>query len=153
MKKMEFVSTRVAAGVALSFALLFTLSPGAKADTPLEKSFEILEKAFNKLRAGLKAPVEADKDKYVALATIMKTETQVCMGLEPKMKLTLPPDQQEAFLTNYRADMVKFDANVDKLLETLKAGDWNGALAVVELLRHDKGHGHKTYRVKDYKKG
>ncbi|MFZ4680930.1 MAG: hypothetical protein ACOYMS_00375 [Terrimicrobiaceae bacterium] len=131
-------------------ALVF-LVPQIRADTPMEKSWERLEKAFHKLRDRLKDPKDSNKETYVKLGAIIKEETLICMELDPKMLKNVPPAEQETFLQNYRRDMAAFDADVDKLNAALQAGQLVEAQNVITLLGKAKKEGHKAYREKDTK--
>lgn len=117
----------------------------------MDKSWEKLEKAFNKLRDGLKDPKDSEKETYVKLGGIIKTETTEVMKLDPKMLKNVPEADRETFLTNFRKDMTTFDGEVDKLNVALAAGQWAEAQSVIQVLAQAKKDGHKAYRQKEKK--
>ncbi len=102
--------------------LILPFPQTSRADTPMEKSWERLEKAFNKLRDGMKDPKDSQKQIYIKLGVIMREEAEVCLKLDPKMLKNVPAADQPAFLDAYRADMTTFIADIDKLNVALEAG-------------------------------
>jgi len=124
------------------------MAPAARADTPMEKAWERLEKAFNKLRDGLKDPQDSSKSTYLKLGAIIKEETKITMALDPKMLKNVPAPEQEVFRQSYRRDMAAFDGNVDKLNAALAAGEWVEAQNVMSALAQAKKEGHKAFREK-----
>lgn len=149
-----FPSTRIISLLACMATILAGLifsMPAAQAETPMDKAWEKLEKAFNKLRDGLKDPKDTDKETYQKLGAIIKTETTAAMKFEPKMLKNVPEAERETFLANFRKDMATFDGEVDKLNAALDAGQWAEAQKAVQVLGQAKKDGHKAYRQKENK--
>ena len=140
----------LACTVAILTGLILS-APAVRAETPMDKAWEKLEKAFNKLRDGLKDPKDADKEAYQKLGAIIKAETTEAMKFEPKMLKNVPEADRETFLANFRKDMETFDGQVDKLNAALDAGQWEEAQKVIQVLTQAKKDGHKAYRQKEKK--
>jgi soluble cytochrome b562 len=130
------------------FCLLAVLSV-ANADTPLELSMQRMGKAYKQLSLDLKAPVDASKPDYLALATTMKTEATTSEGLVPKKAAELPADQQAAMVDAYKKSMDKLSATIDTLTTAIQASQWDAANKIMADLKQQMFAGHKEFRKKD----
>jgi cytochrome c556 len=124
-------------------------TPAPEGDTPLELTMKNIVKASKELTKDLKTPVDTDKDKYLALATTLKTEAAKAHDLVPKKAADLPADQKDAFVAAYQKDMDTFGQTVDTLSQAIKDGKWDDAQKALATLKQEEASGHKAYRKKD----
>lgn len=133
------------------FLLLFTcmsalLLPGVvRAGTEMDRAFGRLERDYKKLREGLKAPSEADRDLYVKKTGEMLVEARRAREMEPEMLPHVPETERAEFLEKFRRDMDTFIVNLGKLEEALKNSQWDEARLQMEALWQNKKDGHKAY--------
>ncbi len=144
--------TKLAATTFLCLLSLSTLSV-ARADTPLELTMKQVAKAFHQLTLDLKAPQDADKADYVALATSIKTNSQKAQELIPQKAAALPPDQQAKMVADYKKSMDDLDKAVDVLIADLQAGQWDAASKQLAVLKSQEDTGHKAFRVDKHHQG
>jgi len=137
--------TKIALSTLVCLLSLATFSI-ARAETPLETSMKHIAKAYHQLVTDLKAPQDASKADYVALATTMKTEAQTARGLVPKKAADLPADQQATMVTAYQKSMDDFSAAIDVLIQDLQAGQWDAANKQLAALKMQEDDGHKKFR-------
>ena len=129
----------------------FALLSAQGADTPLEVSMKHIAKAYHQLTLDLKAPQDASKADYVALATTMKTEAQTARGLVPKKAAELPADQQATMVTDYQKSIDDFSAAIDVLIGDLQASQWDAANKQLATLKMQEDDGHKKFRKEEKK--
>jgi soluble cytochrome b562 len=127
--------------------LAITSLSRVNADTPLENSMKRLAKAYHQLSLDLKAPVDASKADYVALAATMKTEALKGKDLVPKKVATIPADQQAAMVAAYQKSMDDLSATIDTLSTALQAGLWDDARKAMDQLHLQENQGHKEFRM------
>ena len=140
----------------LPTALLCLIAPMAAFaadDSPseLDDTMEQLNTAYRKLTRQVSNPAR-NADSLQAVATVRERAIEA-MKMEPKKKADVPAAQQAKFVTDFRAKMKDFLAEVDKLEASLKAGKNDEAASVLKSLKQFQEDGHKEFkRGKDDKK-
>ena len=102
--------------------------------------------AFRGLRTAMEAPVDADKDKYVALADKLRAASVASKEHEPEKTREIPDDKRAEFLAGYRQSMDDLIALIDQLKTQLAAGDWDAARKQIQLINQSQRDGHKEFR-------
>ena len=106
--------------------------------------------AYKELASDLQSPQDAEKADYLTLAATIKEAADQSGAFDPKAIQVLPPEQQAAFVADYKKALVAFDAKVDVLTQALTAGDWPAARQAMEGLKEAMKAGHHTYmKAKD----
>lgn len=116
------------------------------ADSPLESKMDKMRRAFRELRTAMEAPVDADKDKYVAMADQLRAASVAAKEYEPGKTSEIPQDKRAAFLAGYRQSMDDLIALIDQLKTKLAAADWDGARDQIKLVNQAQRDGHKEFR-------
>ena len=134
-------------------ASLFLLCAGAhvQAETPMDRAWEKLEKAFKKLKDGLQEPKDSQKTTYQALVETMLAESARIREMSPQMTKTLPPDQQAAFLEEFKKEMDEFAGHLNALKAAVDGSQWETARQEMSALGSTKKPAHKKFRVENYK--
>lgn len=134
--------------VLASCALLLFCAPCPElhADSPLEKKMNQMRKSFRELKKAMVAPVEADKQKYLAWVADLKSATEASKALDPEKASHVPADQKGAFLEGYRNKMDELADEVDSLGKAIEAGKWDEAKALVGQINQVQREGHQKYR-------
>jgi len=112
-----------------------------------------IAKAYHQLVLDLKAPQDASKADYVALAATMKTEAQKARGLVPKKAAELPADQQAKMVASFQKGIDDLSAGIDVLSQDLQAGQWDAANKQIGTLKMQEDDGHKAFRKKEKEGG
>ena len=129
-----------------SLLSLLVLSPCLHADSPLENKMNQMRKSFRELKKAMAAPVEADKQKYLAWVADLKSATEASKALEPEKTSNIPADQKTAFLEGYKNKMDELVDEIDSLGKAIGAGKWNEAKAIVSQINQVQREGHQKYR-------
>jgi soluble cytochrome b562 len=133
----------IPSAIILSFAL-----STAQADTPLEMSMKNMSKAYKQLALDLKAPQEASKADYLALAGTLKTETTKSRDLVPQKAENLYPESRDAMIKDYQKSMDDLGVTIDTLTQDIQAGNWDDANKQMATIKQQMIDGHKAFRVK-----
>lgn len=129
----------------LTFLSAFFAPPEVRAGTEMDRTFERLERDYKKLREGLKAPSDSDRDLYVKKAGEMLAEARKAREMEPEMTARVAETERARFLEKFQRDMDVFIDNLGKLEEALKNSQWDEARLRMETLWQNKKDGHKAY--------
>jgi len=128
--------------------LLFVLSPGLYADSPLENKMNQMRKSFRQLKIAMAAPVEADKQKYLGWVADLKAASQASETLQPEKTSSIPADQKTTFLEGYKNKMDELVEKIDDLGKAIEAGKWEEAKALIGEINQIQREGHEKYRSK-----
>ena len=128
---------------------ILTCAATLRADSPLESQMDKMKYAFRGLRTALEAPVDSDRDKYVALVDKLREASVKSKDLEPEKTETIPDDKRAEFLEGYRQSMDDLIALIDQLKGQLAAGDWDAARGQIDLINQSQRDGHKEFRTED----
>jgi len=132
------------------FALVvLSVSTPLRAETPLEEQMDAMKAAFRSIKSALEAPVDADKDKYVASAEELKSAAVKAKEFDPKKLGEIPEGDRAQFLTDYRQSIDQLVALIDQLKTQLAAGDWDAARAQMRLINRAQGEGHEKFRSEE----
>lgn len=132
------------------FALaVFSVSALLQAETPLEEQMDTMKGAFRSIKAAMNAPVDADKDKYVASADVLKSAALKAKGFDPKKLAEIPENERDQFLADYRQAIDNLVGLIDQLKTQLAAGDWDAARAQIRLIFRAQGAGHEKFRSEE----
>ena len=126
--------------------LLFVLSPGLYADSPLEKKMNQMRKSFRQLKMAMVAPVEADKQKYLGWVADLKAAAQASETLEPEKTSGIPAAQKTAFVEGYKNKMQELIDQIDDLGKAIEAGKWEESKSLVGQINQIQREGHEKYR-------
>ena len=134
-----------------SCALLLFLAPcaGVQADSPLEKKMNQMRKSFRELKKAMVAPVEADKQKYLAWVVDLKSGAEASEILEPEKTSKIPSDQKAAFLEGYKNKLDELVDEIDALGKAIEAGKWDEAKSLVTQINQIQREGHEKYRMEN----
>lgn len=105
-----------------------------------------MRKSFRELKKAMVAPVEADKQKYLAWVADLKSATETSKALDPEKASHVPADQKGPFLEGYRNKMDELADEVDSLGKAIEAGKWDEAKALVGQINQVQREGHQKYR-------
>lgn len=105
--------------------------------------------AFRLLKTAMEAPVDADKDKYVASADALKSAAIKAKEFNPEKLSQVPENERDQFLADYHASIDKLVALIDQLRTQLAAGDWAAARAQIRLISRAQGDGHEKFRSEE----
>lgn len=133
----------------VSALLVLTALSLVRADTPLEEKMDEMKVAFRGLRTALEAPVDTDREKYVALADELRAASVAAKEYEPSKTRSVPEDKRAEFLAGYRQSMDDLVALVDQLKTQLAAGQWDAAREQIKLIGQAQRDGHKEFRSTD----
>ena len=135
----------------LFFALfVFLVScPRLQADSPLEKKMNQMRKSFRELKKAMVAPVEADKQKYLAWVVDLKSGAEASEILEPEKTSKIPSDQKAAFLEGYKNKLDELVDEIDALGKAIEAGKWDEAKSLVTQINQIQREGHEKYRMEN----
>lgn len=132
------------------FALaILSLSASLRAETPVQEQMNTMKGAFRSLKAAMEAPVDADKDKYVASADVLKSATLKAKGFDPRKLGEIPEKDRKQFLADYRQSIDNLVGLIDQLKTQLAAGDWDAARAQIRLISRAQGEAHEKFRSED----
>jgi soluble cytochrome b562 len=132
------------------FALaVLSVSALLQADTPLEEQMNTMKDAFRSIKAAMEAPVDADKDKYVASADALKSAAVKAKGFDPQKLAEIPENERDQFLADYRQAIDNLVGLIDQLKTQLAAGDWDAARAQFRLIFRAQGAGHEKFRSEE----
>lgn len=135
---------------ALLFAVsVFSISAPLRAETPLGEQMDAMKAAFRNLKTAMEAPVDADKDKYIASAEELKSAAVKAKEFDPKKLGEIPEGDREQFLADYRQSIDQLIALIDQLKTQLAAGDWDAARAQIRLINRAQGDGHEKFRSEE----
>lgn len=135
---------------ALLFAVsVFSISAPLRAETPLGEQMDAMKAAFRSLKTAMEAPVDADKDKYIASAEELKSAAVKAKEFDPKKLGEIPEGDREQFLADYRQSIDQLIALIDQLKTQLAAGDWDAARAQIRLINRAQGDGHEKFRSEE----
>ncbi len=132
----------------LALVVLFVRAP-LQAETPLEEQMDAMKSAFRSLKTAMEAPVDADKDKYVASADELRSASIKAKEFDPKKVGEIPEGDREQFLADYRQSIDQLVALIDQLKTQLAAGDWDSARAQMRLINRAQGDGHEKFRSEE----
>ena len=122
---------------------------GLDSISPLSSTMNQMSNAFKALTKDLKAPVDANKDKYVKLATSIKENSVKAGDMTPSMAMAVPDNKKDDLIKSYKKDMDRFGIDMDTLIEALKAGKWDDANKDLAAVKKDMDDGHTKYRFLD----
>jgi len=116
---------------------------GDKADTPMEKHMEVLDKGMKKLRRLLRKKDAREE----ALEYVVKMEDAALAAklLTPPMMEKISTDDQEGFLTGYRKEMASVTIDLLEMEIALIDRDMDRAKQLYEKLKKLKKDGHEKY--------
>jgi hypothetical protein len=124
-----------------------TLNLFLHADTPLEEKMDKMKGPFKELAKSLQAPVEADKAKYVQLATKVRDLLKQSRELSPEKTEAIPAEKRAEFLKSYQEQIDKSVSIFDTLIPLLEASNWTEAQKQIDLMKQAQKEGHKSFRV------
>lgn len=130
---------------ALVLALLAVSILPLHAGTALEGKMKSMKDSYRALKTAMDAPVDADKAKYLALATKLKDSAVAARDLKPQKLSEIPADQQAAFLDSYKKEMDKLIKLVDELSQAISAGNWDSAKKNLASINETRREGHKEF--------
>ncbi len=93
------------------------------------------------------APVEAEKQKYLAWVADLKAGAEASETLEPEKTSKITSDQKAAFLEGYKNKMAELVDEIDALGKAIEAGKWDEAKALVNQINQIQREGHEKYRM------
>ncbi|MES2310055.1 MAG: cytochrome b562 [Verrucomicrobiota bacterium] len=117
------------------------------ADTPLEGKMSKMKGTFKELSKSLQAPVEADKAKYVQLATQLRDLMKESRELTPEKTDEIPAEKRAEFVQGYQKQIDQSIALLETMIQTLEASNWPEAQKQFDLLKQYQKEGHKAYRA------
>ncbi len=128
--------------------LILSLFLGASlhAESPLETQMKQMKSAFKELGKSLQQPVDADKDKYLALTAKLREATVKSRELSPEKTDEIPADQKAAFLKNFQKKIDETVATIDLLSQAIKASNWPEAQKQYASLKGAQKEGHKEFQ-------
>lgn len=115
--------------------------------TPLEEAMSQMNKAWRSIRRSADDPAK-NAETLEHLATV---QAKALEGIEmvPARKEDVPADQQAEFMKGYVKEMEVLVDMLDKLEAMLKAGDNEGAVAIVKKINDHRKASHKEYKRPD----
>ena len=132
------------------FALVvLCVSASVRAESPLGEQMDVMKNAFRSLKTAMEAPVDADKDKYVASADELRSAALKAKEFDPKKLGEIPEGDREQFLADYRQSIDQLVALIDQLKTQLAAGDWDAARAQMRLINRAQADGHEKFRSEE----
>lgn len=127
---------------------LFVWVPVLRADSDLENAMKDMGKAYKQLGLDLKAPQDASKNDYLALAASIKAAAQKSRDLVPKKASSLPDDQKATMVAAYQKSMDELIATTDMLATAIQNSQWDDARKAMDTLKQQMLAGHKEFRLK-----
>lgn len=115
-----------------------------KADTELEKSMDLMNKPWRKLRKQA-ADQALNADSLALLATI-KAAAQDNLKYTPDLARDVPAEKRDKFIAGYQEQMKKFIASLDPIEAAFKAGDNPAAVGFIAKAAALQKEGHKEYK-------
>ena len=128
------------------FLLALAILSSVHADTPLESNMDKMKSAFRSLRADLQSPVDSDKNKYLALVEKLRVASVAAKDLDPQRTASIPQDNREDFLRQYRQEMDDLIALIDGLKKQISGSAWDAAREQIKLITQAQKDGHKEFR-------
>ena len=142
------MNTRLRNSLLIVLAVLSVSAP-LRAETPLGEQMDAMKAAFRSIKTALEAPVDADKDKYVASADDLKSAAIKAKEFNPEGLSEIPENEREQFLADYHKSIDKLVVLIDQLRTQLAAGDWDAARAQIRLISRAQGDGHEKFRSEE----
>lgn len=121
-------------------------STSLRAENPLAEQMSVMKRAFRGLKAAMEAPAESDKAEYIAFADDLREAAVKSKDCEPDKVSTVPENEREQFLADYRQSLDNLIVLIDKLKTQLDAGDWDAARGQIKLINRAQGEGHEKFR-------
>lgn len=104
-----------------------------------------MKDSYRALKTAMEAPVDADKAKYLALATKLKDSVVAARDLKPQKLAEIPADKQAEFLDSYKKEMDRLAELVDELSQSINAADWDAAKKNLASINEARREGHKEF--------
>jgi len=154
MKKHRFLAV-FSLILALTPALIRAQTDAPKQDKPaqekpkhpqteLEKSMDVMGKAWRKLRKQAADP--AQNASSLELMVTIKAAAQNNLKYTPDLARDIPADKRDAFIAGYQEKMKQTIAAFDQLDAAFKAGDNKAAGELIAKIGIMQKEGHKEYK-------
>lgn len=141
-----------------AFSLMFALVPvltraeGEKPapekpkheETELEKSMDVMGKAWRKLRKQAADP--AQNASSLELMVTIKAAARKNLEFTPDLARDIPADKRDKFIAGYQEKMKQTIAAFDQLEAAFKAGDNKAAGEIITKIGTMQKEGHKEYK-------
>ena len=116
-------------------------------DTELEKSMDVLNKAWRQLRKQAADPAK-NASSLELLATI-QAAAKNNLKYTPDLARDLPADKRDQFVAGYQAKMKELIAAFDQVVTALKADDNQAAVELLAKIANIQKEGHRLYKRPD----
>jgi len=116
-------------------------------DSELEKSMDILDKAWRKLRKQADDP--AKNASSLELMTTISAAGKENLKYAPDLARDQPADKRDKFIAGYQEKMKEVNAAFDQLTAHFKADDNKAAVELIAKIGTMKKDGHKEYKRPD----
>ncbi len=113
-------------------------------ETELEKSMDVMSKAWRKLRKQAADP--AQNAGSLELLVAIKAAAKKNLDYTPDLARDIPADKREAFIAGYQEKMKQTIAAFDQLDAAFKAGDNKAAGEIIAKIGTMMKEGHKEYK-------
>lgn len=113
-------------------------------ETELEKSMDVLGKAWKKLRKQAADP--AQNASSLELMVTIKAAAQNNLKYTPDLARDVPAEKRDAFIAGYQEKMKQTIAAFDQLDAAFKAGDNKTAGEIIAKIGALQKEGHKEYK-------
>jgi hypothetical protein len=126
--------------------------PVARAQEKKDDQTELgakMEKANGAWRAAKKQAGDSTKNEdTLAKLAVVKENLTAALKFEPAKKADIPAEQQAKFVADYRDRLKDEIGRVDKLIAAVKAGDTEGAKALIAEVDKGSKEGHADFKKK-----
>jgi soluble cytochrome b562 len=118
-----------------------------KDQTPMGAKMEAASKAWKAAQKSVKEGDLSKKDDILAKLATVKENLEGTLKFEPATTASKPDAEKAKYVADFRDKMKQEIANVDKLMAAVKAGDVEGAKALVADVNTTQKEGHKAFKA------
>jgi soluble cytochrome b562 len=130
--------------LALPFYFLNCLE-AQEVDSPLEGQMKILARGMRTLSNQVGDPSKQQEN--VALLDTLKKAATDSKGLSPRKTATIPENDREKFLSDFRTDLDELNDALNQVEEAVKAGQYDKAKALIGNVNTIKKEGHGKFKI------
>jgi cytochrome c556 len=116
--------------------------------TPMGAKMDAANKAWKSVQKSVKEGDLSAKDDLLAKLATVKENLMAASKFEPATTASKPDAEKAKYVADFRDKMKQEIANVDKLMAAVKAGDAEGAKALLAEVNKTQKEGHTEFRKK-----